>query len=324
MKIINEQNRYVKLNILGKTLLLPNGSLGYWFKSRGGRVFFREVEELCNLVNRLAQGNRSYKRYLKYDHYEISKKLKELVYEIKGLFKEGDSYISPSYAITVHKAQGSDFNCVIFILPKVSNFTTKELVYTALTRAKKKLYLLLSMNLKDNVVPILQQVKALSELDRRQTLLFKYRKFSGKIYSLKLRDGKILHVRSKVEYMIAKTLDSLGIEFEYEPRSLEEHGVVPDFKLMVDGKVFYIEHLGLLDKEVYRRRWEVKKRVYERLGVIDQVITTSEPKEGNINVEETIKKIIDDMKRGKLAETKSQSPSKHHYILINRVNARPH
>ena len=44
------------------------------------------------------------------------------------------------YAMTVHKSQGSEFDEVIFILPdKDFSILTRELIYTALTRARKKI-----------------------------------------------------------------------------------------------------------------------------------------------------------------------------------------
>jgi exodeoxyribonuclease V alpha subunit len=44
------------------------------------------------------------------------------------------------YAMTVHKSQGSEFEEVLLILPnKDVAFLTRELVYTALTRARRKL-----------------------------------------------------------------------------------------------------------------------------------------------------------------------------------------
>ena len=44
-----------------------------------------------------------------------------------------------AYAITVHKSQGSEFDHVLFILPPTPNqLFTRELLYTAITRAKKK------------------------------------------------------------------------------------------------------------------------------------------------------------------------------------------
>jgi len=45
----------------------------------------------------------------------------------------------PAFAITVHKSQGSEFDHILLILPPVStNLLTKELLYTAITRARKK------------------------------------------------------------------------------------------------------------------------------------------------------------------------------------------
>ena len=44
------------------------------------------------------------------------------------------------YAMTVHKSQGSEFDEVLFILPDRDNpILTRELIYTALTRARKKI-----------------------------------------------------------------------------------------------------------------------------------------------------------------------------------------
>jgi len=45
----------------------------------------------------------------------------------------------PAFALTVHKAQGSEFDEVILILPdKDSPVLTRELIYTAITRARKR------------------------------------------------------------------------------------------------------------------------------------------------------------------------------------------
>jgi exodeoxyribonuclease V alpha subunit len=44
------------------------------------------------------------------------------------------------YAMTVHKSQGSEFDEVLFILPdKDFSILTRELIYTALTRAREKI-----------------------------------------------------------------------------------------------------------------------------------------------------------------------------------------
>jgi exodeoxyribonuclease V alpha subunit len=47
------------------------------------------------------------------------------------------------YAMSVHKSQGSEFNHVVLILPHQSSpILNRELIYTAITRAKKKVYLI--------------------------------------------------------------------------------------------------------------------------------------------------------------------------------------
>ena len=45
----------------------------------------------------------------------------------------------PVYAMTIHKSQGSQFDhAVVLLPPKDSDFVTKDLIYTGITRAKRK------------------------------------------------------------------------------------------------------------------------------------------------------------------------------------------
>ena len=47
------------------------------------------------------------------------------------------------YSITIHKAQGSEFDNVVIILPDIlKDLFTKNILYTAITRAKKKLLII--------------------------------------------------------------------------------------------------------------------------------------------------------------------------------------
>ncbi|MEJ2729550.1 MAG: ATP-binding domain-containing protein, partial [Deltaproteobacteria bacterium] len=57
------------------------------------------------------------------------------------------------YAMTVHKSQGSEFDEVLLILPD-SDFPilTRELIYTALTRARKKITILGSRSIIRNAI----------------------------------------------------------------------------------------------------------------------------------------------------------------------------
>ena len=62
-------------------------------------------------------------------------------------FSELDQ-LEHAYAITIHKAQGSEFDVVILVVPQSSNMLlTRNLLYTGLTRAKKLLIVIGNKNL---------------------------------------------------------------------------------------------------------------------------------------------------------------------------------
>jgi exodeoxyribonuclease V alpha subunit len=49
---------------------------------------------------------------------------------------------SPAWALTIHRSQGSEFDEVLVILPRQeSPMTTRELIYTAITRARRTVYI---------------------------------------------------------------------------------------------------------------------------------------------------------------------------------------
>jgi exodeoxyribonuclease V alpha subunit len=55
---------------------------------------------------------------------------------------EGVTHLSPAFAMTVHKAQGSEFDDVVLVLPDAdgpswTRLLTRELLYTAMTRARR-------------------------------------------------------------------------------------------------------------------------------------------------------------------------------------------
>ena len=68
------------------------------------------------------------------------------------VFPRGDSYealpldsagdVAPAFAMTVHKAQGSEFDHVAMVLPETDlPILTRELLYTAITRARRSVVL---------------------------------------------------------------------------------------------------------------------------------------------------------------------------------------
>jgi exodeoxyribonuclease V alpha subunit len=71
---------------------------------------------------------------------------------LKAVFQQADGILAvpighlpghePAYAMTVHKAQGSEYGHVELILPESDNpLLSKALVYTALTRCRRSLQL---------------------------------------------------------------------------------------------------------------------------------------------------------------------------------------
>ena len=54
-----------------------------------------------------------------------------------------------------------------------------------------------------------------------------------------------------------------------------------------------------MDKQSYRERWFRKLKTYEKIGIIDRLITTSESEE-RTDVGENIKNIVKDLKTKKL------------------------
>ena len=79
--------------------------------------------------------------------------------------------LSLGYVFTVHKAQGSEYeNLVTFITSKAKGFITPKMLYTAMTRAKEKLFLVISQS-------VLEEIFLLSQKDVRYTI-------AGQIISL--------------------------------------------------------------------------------------------------------------------------------------------
>ena len=73
----------------------------------------------------------------------------KVVFEVEGKVKTFYGHQLPhlqsAYATTVHKSQGSEFDHLVLILPELGqmqNYMSREMLYTALTRAKKSVLIL--------------------------------------------------------------------------------------------------------------------------------------------------------------------------------------
>lgn len=192
---------------------------------------------------------------------------------------EGDAALELAYALTIHKAQGSQFDLTIVVLPVGHPMLSRELVYTALTRHKDRVVVMHQgprARLKELAAP------ELSATAQRMTNLLtdcRMREIKKAKGSLFLQDG-LVHVtsdgravRSMSELVIAEALISAGQEFSYE-RPLEVGGQVryPDFTIQDDisGRTIYWEHLGMLDQQGYRDKWQKKLDWYRRCGILPE------------------------------------------------------
>lgn len=68
------------------------------------------------------------------------------------VFVEGEKALSLSYAITIHKSQGSEYPTVYIVAKESDDFFTRRMLYTAITRAKSKVCLFANEQVLKNVI----------------------------------------------------------------------------------------------------------------------------------------------------------------------------
>lgn len=276
-KIIRTNNWYgFDPEIGARTLKLSNGSIGLVCDGKKGRRYYFSDRE----------------------------------WPMKSI--DDDDNFELSYAITVHKAQGSEFEDVFFVLPKKQGLLMKELIYTGLTRSKRALVLFLQ---RAKGKGPLQLARERSAILTRNTSIFE----RPEDIKSKLWPDKNVPVKSKIEYILYKYLSEAQkekrLEFKYE-RSLlfKNKGLTihPDFTIQIGGKQYFWEHLGELDLKRYALNWAERRKDYETNGLADCLVTTDDLEGVK---EEKILPVIDDLVRGKLKETTENKFSKHHYQL---------
>jgi hypothetical protein len=209
----------------------------------------------------------------------------------KGDFGDDDGTpaLELAYAITVHKAQGSEFDTTFVVVPSPCRLLTRELLYTALTRHQPRVVLLVQGDpneLRNYASP------NYSETATRITNLFDDPspiEVDGRFLEERLihRTRKGINVRSKSEVIIADLLYSKGVEFTYE-RELVLGGSkrLPDFTIedADTGETYYWEHLGMLNDDRYHRKWEEKLAWYASHGIRPHGTGPDEDPEGTLIV----------------------------------------
>lgn len=201
------------------------------------------------------------------------------------------SALELAYALTVHKAQGSEFETVLVVLPRESRMLSRELVYTALTRARQKLVLLVEGEDPSVLLDLTRPER--SETARRNTSLFSLtavrRPGEEQPFAEHLRhrasDGT--PVRSKSEVVILnRILERFGPHvFEYEqrlPGPVTGGRLLPDFTATTDaGDPIVLEHLGMLDVPRYQAAWEWKRAWYLANGFVEgETLFTTDERDG--------------------------------------------
>lgn len=177
-----------------------------------------------------------------------------------------------AYALTVHKAQGSEFDTVFVVLPNPCRVLSRELLYTALTRQNSRLVLFCQ-----GEAHKLIDYRHLSDAARRLTNLFEAPE--PVLVGERIYDNKHIHrsrrgelMISKSEVIIANELASAGILYEYERPFIGKDRTrrYPDFTIedADTGTTWFWEHLGMLGDAEYERKWKAKLEWYRRNGIV--------------------------------------------------------
>jgi hypothetical protein len=201
-----------------------------------------------------------------------------------------------AYAISIHKAQGSEFERVYVIIPKSKHaLLSTELFYTAITRARAHCTLFVEQD----ITPLLgmRRLEA-SRLRRINSSLFNFKLVPEALLSIPgwYEDGRIhqtladIVVRSKSEVIIANMLFERDISFSYEKPLFASDGTfyLPDFTINWRGKEYYWEHVGMLHNDNYIKHWEEKRAWYERFSK-GQLIVTEESSDLSKKADEIIR-----------------------------------
>lgn len=256
-------------NVKNEETYVPNGTLGYFLPNKKKKVQIKFPKE-----------------YDRYSYYPTKKQANEM--------------LELGYATSVHKAQGSQFDITIMIVPNEdSDFLNREMLYTALTRSTS---IQIIMVQKDISILKSRLWLGKSEIVKRNSSLFSTSKgIPSKDFEKYKPENLIyevlpdLFVRSEGERMISKALAEAEIGFFYEKPLLAKDNKsfkLPDFTFKHNRKEYYWEHNGMMTNFDYAERAAKKKRWYEENGYQDRLIET--PIEG-MNLTQSIKYIFENV-----------------------------
>ncbi|AZO05598.1 ATP-dependent RecD-like DNA helicase [Mesorhizobium sp. M2A.F.Ca.ET.043.02.1.1] len=279
-KIVRIRNHYVRNpDTKERELRLSNGSVGVLSGSRKGwKAFFAESERGFDW------------RWMDAEDFELA------------------------YALTVHKAQGSEFEEVLVVVPERRALLSRELIYTAMTRSKTRLTLLVEKSDRANPLAVARERSVLAQ---RNSSVFARPFDAARLFE----PESGVKVRSKIEFMIYQALiaarDAGQLTFSYEtpldlPFGERIVTVHPDFVIQSGGKSYFWEHLGMLDRQDYARDWRDRRRAYAAAGHEAALLTTDDLAGVRAN---QLAEIVRDIAAGTLGGRADMGWSLHHYTL---------
>jgi ATP-dependent exoDNAse (exonuclease V) alpha subunit len=188
--------------------------------------------------------------------------------------EENNNPLELAYALTVHKAQGSEFGKVFLVNPNPCFLLSREMLYTSLTRQKDKVILLYQGNafdIKALASPLKSDaLKRITNLFVKPELVEVEGQYLEKNLIHQASDGKML--RSKSELLIYQRLIDKNLNPLYEKKlTIKEVEKLPDFTIENEesGEVYYWEHCGMLFDDEYKQRWEEKYQWYKENDILE-------------------------------------------------------
>jgi len=266
-----------------------------------------------------------------------SQKGNNFQFENKDFSEEKAEILELAYALTIHKAQGSQFKTVVLAMPDPCSLLSRELIYTALTRQVDKVVLLYQGN--PQMLMNYTSDYYSANLQRITNLFYKpnISLIKNKLFEKNLihcaSDGTFL--RSKSEVIIYEMLLKNNLEpiYEYELR-IDNEVKRPDFYISDDdsGEVYYWEHLGMLQDEKYAKKWDEKLAWYKSKDILPveegggsngTLIITKDDYKGGFSAKEIAEVIenVFDIKQSPKQVTQIEELSKVVFELRNILDA---
>lgn len=191
-----------------------------------------------------------------------------------GGFESVEDNLELAYAISVHKAQGSEFNHSYVVVPRSKGRSlSSELLYTALTRARQHCTLLVQGDV-STLLSARRPENAQTGLINSSLFDRFFRAVPDELINRKgwYEEGRIHEalsgdmVRSKSELVIANLLHERDVPFSYEVLLRAPDGTMylPDFTISWQGETWFWEHWGMMSSDSYQGHRERKIAWYNK------------------------------------------------------------